>query len=93
MLPIAYVVKMAESFGATKENFTSFLIPVTMFGATVDLLLINLIVLPLLIWMTLRGGDSDHAAIRGGLQDETAPSLHPNEKPGLEPKGDFIAAG
>ncbi len=89
MLPIAVVVKIAESFGATEENFTPFLIPVTMFGATTDLILINLIVLPLLIWMTLRGGDSDRAAIRDYLQDETTPTLLPNENPGLETQRRF----
>lgn len=89
MLPIAVVVKIAESFGATEENFTPLLIPVTMFGATTDILLINLIVLPLLIWMTLRGGDSDRAAIREYLQDETTPFLLPNEKPGLETQSRF----
>ena len=51
VLPIALLEPLFTLLGATEENLSAFLIPLLMFAATVNLLLVNIIILPLLLWM------------------------------------------
>ncbi len=51
VLPIAALEPLFTFLGATEENIGSFVIPIVMFGSTVNLLLVNILILPLLIWM------------------------------------------
>ncbi|WP_457667319.1 hypothetical protein, partial [Thiolapillus sp.] len=51
---------------------------------TVNLLAINIVILPLLIWMVFRDGDRERATILHQLMDEPVGIVAEEEKPGLE---------
>ncbi|WP_457666836.1 PrsW family glutamic-type intramembrane protease, partial [Thiolapillus sp.] len=70
VLPTLAVAKLAMALGGTEETIQPYLVFITMFGATVNLLAINIVILPLLIWMVFRDGDRERATILHQLMDE-----------------------
>jgi RsiW-degrading membrane proteinase PrsW (M82 family) len=55
-----------------------------MFGSTTNLLLINIIVLPLLFWAVWASGDQERRVVREQLADEPGPVVTPAEYIGVE---------
>ena len=51
VLSIEILDPLFKYLGATEESITSYIIPIVMYGATVNFLLVNIFILPLLFWM------------------------------------------
>lgn len=80
VLPLMALEPIFESAGVTEESLSAFTIPLIMLGSSFNLLMINIVLLPLLIWMVLRGGKSERAVISQYLVDETEPLILAGEK-------------
>ena len=51
VLPIEMLEPFFRYMGLTEESIAAYVIPIVMYGATVNLLLVNIFILPLLFWM------------------------------------------
>jgi RsiW-degrading membrane proteinase PrsW (M82 family) len=87
--PLILLEPIFVNAGVTEESLSAFAVPMTMATATINLFLVNLLVLPLLIWLVLRGGSSDRTVIAEYLRGENDPLILTGEKPGLEEQKRF----
>ncbi len=84
VIPTVAAAKIMMYMGISRESLESYTAVLTVFGATANLLLVNVINLSVLVWMLLNSGDRERRIIRGQLQDEQPPVIEAVERKSLD---------